>query len=90
MVTAGSVPTVSSANHSCGITMSIASERDRIIWALTNDLSELTTRDRVFLADFFDNNREMDMPKNSWITMMVEYDYHQKDSPEWQDQLTRM
>jgi len=70
--------------------MSIASERDRIIWALTNDLSELTTRDRVFLADFFDNNREMDMPKNSWITMMVEYDYHQKDSPEWQDQLTRM
>jgi len=69
--------------------MSIASERARIIWALTNDLSELTTRDRVFLADFFDTNQEMDMPKNSWVTMMVEYDYHQKDSPEWQDQLTR-
>lgn len=50
-------------------------ERDRIIWALTNDLAYLTNRDRVFLADFLDTNLTMDMPKGSWISIMCEYEY---------------
>ena len=55
--------------------MNIREERDRIIWALTNDLAFLTNKDRVFLADFLDTNLTMDMPKGSWITIMGEYDY---------------
>ena len=55
--------------------MSLREQRDRIIWALTTDLSFLTNQDRVFLADFLDTNAEMDMPKGSWITIMMEYDY---------------
>jgi hypothetical protein len=62
---------------------SIQDQRDRIIWALTNDLAFLTTRDRVFLADFLDTNSVMDMPKNSWLTIMVEYNYHKQEAAEW-------
>jgi hypothetical protein len=61
---------------------SIQDERDRIIWALTNDLAFLTNKDRVFLADFLDTNSTMDMPKNSWLTIMIEYDYHNEEVAE--------
>lgn len=61
--------------------MILKDQRDRIIWALTNDLACLTNKDRVFLADFLDTNQTMDMPKNSWITIMLEYDYHKET--EW-------
>jgi hypothetical protein len=59
--------------------MSLMDERERIIWALTNDLAFLTIKDRVFLADFLDTNKTMDMPQNSWITIMIEYDYHKEE-----------
>ena len=62
-------------------------ERERIIWALTNDLAFLTIKDRVFLADFLDTNKTMDMPKGSWITIMVEYDYHKEEDAEWQNRI---
>lgn len=66
-----------------GVKMSLQDQLDRIIWALTNDLDSLTVRDRVFVADFLDTNKTMDMPKQSWITIMVEHDYHKKESS-WQ------
>ena len=62
--------------------MSLANQRDRIIWALTNDLAFLSNRDRVFLADFLDTNKTMDMPRGSWITIMTEYDYHKDEAAE--------
>ena len=51
--------------------MSIRDERDRIIWALTNDLAFLSIKDRVFLADFLDTNLTMDMPEGSCITIKI-------------------
>ena len=63
--------------------MSLKDQRNRIIWALTQDIGMLTNRDRVFLADFLDTNSTMDMPRNSWIPIMVEYDYHQQEDAEF-------
>jgi hypothetical protein len=62
--------------------MNITDQRDRIIWALTHDLAFLSNRDRAFLADFLETNATMDMPKNSWLTIMVEYDYHKEEAAE--------
>lgn len=60
-------------------------EYHRIIAALLHDPQALTTRDRAFVADFLQENSQSDLPRGSWLTMMVEYDYH--TNPTLQEEL---
>lgn len=53
-------------------------EYDRIIWALRYDSAFLTPRDRYFLADLLETNGEQDMPRRSWLTIMIDHEYTTK------------
>lgn len=47
---------------------------DQIIWCLKYDLALLSLKERAFIADILETNKNQDMPKGSWLVIMNDYD----------------